>query len=583
MKKALNIALLLLVLPVLAWANTVTNDFLPAAATYGIGTHAPGDFAFSEDLAMVTVDEFFSAGTPYFNTARVQPAMAIFGNGQIMNLDNIDLVIDFTADGNVTFEYLNLGGSVNLQVNGYAAVLEGPDLASLVGTVAPGVTLNVATVAVGGGVRGTATLTGGVYKLRVGGQEFWVDDMASDNGVSAGLGSCDFLVDHESLALGKTWDSGTVSPGDWIFNEDGIDVTIHELDWGTGGMGFNECSVQVPGVVGFGYNQAMNLNNVCNMYHINSLGISVAEVKFEFLDYGGMENLQVNGGTLHIGDLPTFPVNVAPGVVMGVTTYAIGSGAYYAEVVLTGNVQELLVGGQEFYIDDICVVKGEDSPLECDYLVDHETLSIGDTWGAAYGSSPGDVAFVEDGIPVILERFETSLGAYFNECTVVPALSGMGDVRVMNLNNIANLYDISAVGAWVGEVTFEFLTLGGVENIEVNGAGRFVGDLELAPPAIAPRRPARRSSPDWSCRQAVARRPGILGGQYLREDPRQQRRHAPDARQRQSGPEAELPEPLQPQDHAELQPGTGCERKADHPRRRRPSGQDPCFRANFIG
>ena len=103
----------------------------------------------------------------------------------------------------------------------------------------------------------------------------------------------------------------------------------------------------------------MNLNNVSNLYHINGLGIPVAGVTFEFLDYGGTENLQVNGATLHIGNLETFPYNVAPGVTMTVTTYPVGP-AIRAEVVLTGDVQTLLVGGQEFFIDEICVI--EDDP-----------------------------------------------------------------------------------------------------------------------------------------------------------------------------------------------------------------------------
>lgn len=483
MKQALNIALIFLVIPVLAWANTVTYDYEPLGTTYGLGTHVPGDFLFSEDLADVYIGEFFSGGTPYFNTARIEAATAAFGNGQIMNLNNVDLIIDFSVNGDVTFEFLDLGGSVNLQVNGFGAVLEAPDMAMLSGVVAPGVTLNVVAVAVGGGHRGTATLTGPVNTLRVGGQEFWVDDMFDDNGVSSAVGPCDFVVDHESLPLGKTWDSGTVSPGDWIFNEAGIDVTIHELDWGTGGLGFNFCRVETSPGVGFGFNQVMNLNNVTNRYHINSLGIAVAGVSFEYLDFGGTENLQVNGAMLHVGNLPSFPPNVAPGVTMVVTTYPVGGGER-AEVQLFGDVQELLVGGQEFYIDEICVV--EDVPLDCDRLVDHESLSVGDAWGASLGGIPGLVAFVEDGIPVLLERFDTGSGTYFNRCDIVTSPAGMGDFRVMQMNNISNLYDIGALGTVVAEVTFEFLSLGGVENLEVNGAGVWIGDLETFPAAVAP-------------------------------------------------------------------------------------------------
>ena len=45
-------------------------------------------------------------------------------------------------------------------------------------------------------------------------------------------------------------------------------------------------------------------------------------------------------------------------------TYLIGGGGYRAEVVLTGNVQKLLVGGQEFYIDNICAATLKERVLE---------------------------------------------------------------------------------------------------------------------------------------------------------------------------------------------------------------------------
>ena len=486
MKKALNITLLLLLVPLLGWANMVTFDNEPLWATYGAGTHLPGEFIFSEDLAGVFVDEFFSSGIPYYTSARIEPATAVFGNNQTIQINNVTLTIDFTADGDVTFEFLDMGGSVNLQVNGFGSVLEAPDMAMLAGVVAPGINMNVAVVAVaGGGHRGTAILTGPVHTLRVGGQEFWLDGMDCHNGVSAGLSGCDYLVDHESLGVGTIWDSSTVSPGDWIFNEDGIDVTIHELDYGTGGSGFIYCRVEASSVPDFGFNNVMALNNVSNMYHINSLGISVAGVTFEFLDYGGTENLQVNGATLYIGDLHTFPFNVAPGVTMTVATYPVG-GSLRAEVTLTGDVQKLLVGGQEFFIDEICVVEGDPTIPDCDHLVDHESLGLGDKWGAGSGHGPGDLAFVEDGIPVYLGLFDGATGMFFDECEVQPALSGMGDGNVMSMINICNIYEIAAVDAMVAEVTFEFLTLGGLENLQVNGAPLFVGDIEMAPAAIAP-------------------------------------------------------------------------------------------------
>jgi len=478
----------LLLFATAASSMVISFDYEPLGTQYGnpVG-NIPGDYIFSEDSADLFVVEYFS-GMPYFNYLQIDPAFAFFGQNQIMELNNAGLLLNFTAQGDASFDFVYFGGNVNLEVNGGAHVVSEP--LAYPGNPAPGVSLVITGLTYfGGGYKGTVEMTGPVGQLRIGGQEYFIDNVTCANGIGIDpnpVSDCDYLVSHDTLVYGTVYDSPGYAPGDWIFNEDGIDVFVDVLDWGTG-SGFNYCMVDVSAAPGFGVNQTMLINNVTNRYDIGGLGIHTSEVTFEFLDLGGMENLQVNGATLYVGDFTTFPSLVAPGVTMNVATYVVGGG-YRAEVTLSGDVFELLVGGQEFWIDEICVIEGEGPPpLECDHLVDYESQIIGTEYSSATGYSPGDIILVEDNIPVLVDNIIWPTGApYFGYATVVPAFSATGDANAMNLNNIANLFDIAALGIAVEKVTFEFVTYGGDENLQVNGAPMFIGQIESAPMAIAP-------------------------------------------------------------------------------------------------
>jgi hypothetical protein len=467
-----------------ALAGTVTFDYQPLYQVYGNGAgQSPGSFMFNEDGIDLFVDLFFIGGNPYYNDAVIDPAFTgpsiNFGTNQILRISNVGVIASFPTPGDVSFEYLNMGGSVNLQVNGYGTVLEGPDLASLAGPVAPGVTMSVTTVAVGGGVKGVVTLTGPVDKVRVGGQEFWIDVLG---GIQEQPGDCDYEVTHQTLPVGAAWGSSFGdSPGDYLFTEDGIPVYIDVIDWGSG-TGFNFCRVETPGIPNFGFDRVMNLNNVANVYDISALGIITSKVTFEYADLGGMENLQVNGATLHIGDLDAMPVNVAPGVTMSVVNYPIGSGLR-GEVTLTGNVHRLRVAGQEFFIDNICAYEGGE-PSECDIISDNESLPAGLHWGASYGNFPGEHIFTEDGINVLLEEFDWGSGTAFNVASTGAPWGPIGDGNVMHLNNICTMYDVTAHSP-VQAVEFEFCKGGGMENLGINGM-LYIGNIESIPAGYFP-------------------------------------------------------------------------------------------------
>ena len=137
-----------------------------------------------------------------------------------------------------------------------------------------------------------------------------------------------------------------------------------------------------------------------------------------------------------MGNLHLVPATTFPGVTVSVAYTTVGPDIY-GTVTISGDVQELIVGGQEFHMDNVCVV--EDVPLECWHLVDHESLPAYARFGGSYGQAPGDMIFVEDNIPVFVETFDYGSGPSFYFCETMPASSGMGDGLVMWMNNISNI------------------------------------------------------------------------------------------------------------------------------------------------
>jgi hypothetical protein len=141
------------------------------------------------------------------------------------------------------------------------------------------------------------------------------------------------------------------SSGDVVFTVSGIQVSVHNFDFPGGGGTFNVANIDVAPVP-FGSGQSMRMNNINLEFDFNSIGFAPREVRFEFLDLGGFENISVNGSSIFIGDLSAVPSPIG-GVNISVSTTPVAGGKK-GIVILTGAVQKIKVGGQEFWIDNVC-------------------------------------------------------------------------------------------------------------------------------------------------------------------------------------------------------------------------------------
>ncbi|MBT7311706.1 T9SS type A sorting domain-containing protein [bacterium] len=342
--------------------------------------------------------------------------------------------------------------------------------------------MNVNVFGAPSGYRAEVKLTGDIQELLVGGQEFWIDEICVIEGEGPAPSECEYLVDYESQLMGTKFSAATgYSGGDLILTEDGIPVILDEITWNNGTTYLGEAEI-VPSFSVAGNANSINLNNIANIFNISSLGIAVEKVTFEFVTYGGDENLQVNGATLFIGNLESAPMTIAPGVNYFSTTTAI-PGGLHGQAVLYGDVHKLLIAGQELQIDNICVYE-DFSTDECDNLSDNESLLLGAMWGSGYGDSPGDHIFTEDGIDVSVHEFDDTYSMMFNYALIATANAPIGTDNVMLTSNINLGYDFTGLGT-VDSVTIDFFDGAGVENLQVNGSGLYVGEFEAMPANIA--------------------------------------------------------------------------------------------------
>lgn len=141
-------------------------------------------------------------------------------------------------------------------------------------------------------------------------------------------------------------------PGDLIFTSNDIDVSVYDFEFVGGGGAFNFAAIDSPSAL-FGSGQTIATNNINLEFDFSGLGFIPSQVDLEFLDLGGFENLSINGSSpIYTGELSSAPTPLG-GVDVAVTTTPV-SGGIQGDLTLTGNVQTLRIGGQEFWMDNVC-------------------------------------------------------------------------------------------------------------------------------------------------------------------------------------------------------------------------------------
>lgn len=156
-------------------------------------------------------------------------------------------------------------------------------------------------------------------------------------------------VTFDSLTTGTRW-GGKLgdAPGDTIFVEDGISVSVENFVFGADDL-FFQAEVGGRNAASFP-SPALSIDNIAVAFDLSGLGFSVTEVTLEYADLGGLTNLSVNGGTVLQSDpLADLGGPVGSGI----------SAAFEGDNLLRlsgGLISSVQIGGQELAIDNFVAV-----------------------------------------------------------------------------------------------------------------------------------------------------------------------------------------------------------------------------------
>jgi len=279
-------------------------------------------------------------------------------------------------------------------------------------------------------------------------------------------------VDFETQALGTNYGNGINTQGEVIFTQMDIPVSVEYFEW-TGGGGTFGTAFIADGTTVFGTMNSMWTNNINLGFDFSGIGYIPNRVSFDYADFGGNENISVNGEPIFAGELDMAPM--PPGITMILTDMGT-----YMHATLYGPVTSLVVGGQEFQIDNICAWIVEDEGP----CVEFETLVMGQEFGNGINTI-GDVILTENDIDVSVEYFEwLGGGGTFGTAMVIDGTPYFNTGQAVWTSNINLKFDFTNYTYNVNWISFDYIDQGGEENFSINNLPIFTGEIEdwLLPP-----------------------------------------------------------------------------------------------------
>jgi hypothetical protein len=254
------------------------------------------------------------------------------GIGHDINSNNINLIfqLDPPLEKGVALRYGEYGGNVNLMVNGDMANVD--DFPELDGANLGGVDIIVNDFGSGLGI---IYLIGPIEIFGIGGQELWIDDDCL-------VKLPETCISFEDFAPDDKWGVGD-GFGTW-----GAEVIFTEFQWSDGTWVDTGIATITTGNMAGGTGQDLNTNNI-NLTLRFEAPASIVYLRFG--EYGGNINVIVNDDLRNFSLFSEVNNTVIGGAYTMVTN---GFGNDTGSTAFVGQIENLSVGGQELWLDDIC-------------------------------------------------------------------------------------------------------------------------------------------------------------------------------------------------------------------------------------
>lgn len=175
-----------------------------------------------------------------------------------------------------------------------------------------------------------------------------------DNIAPAWAGTCALLVKFDPPPVGAVFGAPVGQPpGTVAFVESTVAVRTQRFNDGFAWL-YDAAFIEPAPATPFGDGKVARNQNISFRYTPPTTAGPFYEAIFEFADHGGVENFSVNGHPLYIGNVAALP-NPYFLWNTGVSTAAV-AGGIEGTVRIRGKdpIKEILVGGQRFWIDNVC-------------------------------------------------------------------------------------------------------------------------------------------------------------------------------------------------------------------------------------
>ena len=227
-------------------------------------------------------------------------------------------------------------------------------------------------------------------------------------------------IDFEGLENGSSYgEASGHQPHDEIYEEDGVVVSLEEFHYFNGTTGFGNALITNDIFGEYFHSEGLYVfpSNINLHFDFSNQSQPVTALCLQFLDGGGEENISVNGEPVRV--LESFldaPTEIAPGVILDVFTDP-NSNLLAGTLCLSGPIESLLIGGQEFALDAICFTSSP--PFPCS-LMDVEAQIIGCNDNGSYNVKVNTTSANDINIPISLSVDGLNVGQY--ELTDFPVI-----------------------------------------------------------------------------------------------------------------------------------------------------------------
>ncbi|MEM8528457.1 MAG: T9SS type A sorting domain-containing protein [Bacteroidota bacterium] len=171
----------------------------------------------------------------------------------------------------------------------------------------------------------------------------------------------DLCLDFEELPKDAVFGRPTgFSPGDEVINQGDFQVSLEVFTDANREASFSAITVLDDpfSVNNASYGRGLFVSGINVKLNFNSTEEEITRIVLQYADGGGVENIAVNGGEVQIIEsFDDLDETLAPNVDIFLERIGDTSNVDAGRLILEGNIQSLLIGGEELFIDDICVDK----------------------------------------------------------------------------------------------------------------------------------------------------------------------------------------------------------------------------------